>query len=735
MDSAREPVASPWRGRRVAVTGGAGFVGAALVRTLLGQGAQVVAVDLAPFDRLADVANHPHLQCRHGDVRDPIAMAEYLRGCELVLHLAAVVCVQRYLADPLAVLDVNVNGARVVAEVCRAQGCALLLASTSEVYGTLAVDLREDAPVQLGNLHSPRWSYALSKACAERIVLARARAGMRAAVVRYFNVYGPEIDAPGQGRVLSQFLGQLQAGAPLRLVDGGAAVRSFCYVDDAVCATLLLAQRLLAEPLPAASEPDPAPVVGQIVNIGRREPVTMAELAGHVLRLAGSDVGTTPIAGDRHFGAGFEEIPRRVPVLDRLERLTGYVAETSLESGLRKTLRHWGLLKPAAPLPDPAPVPFVVPDVRADAALLTACARVLASGRLANRGPEVLALEQELAALTGAPAVVAVSSGFAALVLALHLSRPPDPRRDAVLLPAFTFAATRNAVLAAGLRPVYVDVDAGDWTLDPDAAARELAGRRDVAALLPVTVFGVPADLAALRALADLHGCALVVDDAHGLGTTAAGTARDPGLCDARALSLHATKTVVAGEGGALALRDEAQVVLARELSNHGLRADGRLHPVGWNFKLPELAATLARHSLRSLTARLARRRQLAERLLIELGADGPLVAQTRPAGVQSCWQNFGALVRDRSPGARDACVDRLRRAGVEARRYFWPALVSPPNGHASKPLPVTTDVEHRILCLPLHDGLGQRDAAALVTALGQLHHQEAPWPRLTALP
>ncbi len=730
VDTASGRSAAAWRCRTVAITGGAGFVAAELVRELVRQGSRVLALDVAPFDRLADLTGHPRLRCCFADVRDAGAMRLHLQGCDVVLHLAAVVGVQRYIADPGAVIDVNLNGTRAVADACRHHGCALLLASTSEVYGTMAVDLREDAPVQLGNLHNPRWSYALSKASAEQVVLAHARAGLRAAVVRYFNVYGPELDAPGQGRVLSQFLGQLLAGKPLHLVDGGAAVRSLCYIDDAVQATLLLVDRLAGENASGG-----APVVGEIVNVGRKEPVTMAELAGHVLRLSGRAVGTVDVAGDLQFGQGFEEIPRRVPVLEKLERLTGFVAATTLECGLRNTLGHWGLLSPGAPPAAPRSVAFVAPDLVADGTLLARCAQVLVSGRLSNRGSEVEALERELAAAIGVKQIVAVSSGYAALVLALHLTRPRDVRRDVVLLPSFTFAATRNAVLAAGLRPVYVDVDPGDWTLDAEAVERELAGRSDVAAILPVTVFGVPPDLAALRRLADTHACALVLDDAHGLGTLAAGTSRDPALCDARALSLHATKMVVAGEGGALVAHNEAVLEAARELANHGIRGEGRLHATGWNFKLPELAAVTARHSLRSLAARLQRRRRFAAQLRQVLGQDAALAVQEVPIDVQSNCQNFGTVVRDRSEGVRDAYLEQLRAAGVQARSYFWPGLHPALNGSRARAVPVAASLEKRILCLPLHDGLTDDDIKTIDAAVQRLHHPEQPWPRLNALP
>jgi len=693
---------------RVAITGGAGFVGAAIARTLVGAGAEVCAIDLAAFDRLAAVDGHPRLRKVRADVRDGAAIAEAIDGAALVLHLAAVVGVKRYLADPAAVVSVNVGGTQAVVAACAARGTALVMASTSEVYGALGVDLREDGPVQFGDLHNPRWSYALSKAAAEQVVLAAARGGLPALVVRYFNVYGPELDAPGEGRVVSQFLGALRNGVPLSLVDGGLAVRSLCYIDDAVEATLRLARRLR----------DPGGPTGLVVNVGRREPVTMADLAAHMLRLSASPVGTRVVDGLHHFGPGFEEIPRRVPVLDRLTRLAGYTAPTSLDAGLRKVLAAWGLLSsqpPAAPTP---PVAFVVPQVAPDGAVVAAIGRALTSGRLTNGGPHVFALEAELAGRSTHRHVVATSSGFGALVIALAVTRPADPARTVAVLPAFTFAATRNAVIAAGLTPLYADIDPATWTLDPQAVARAVAGRHDVAAIVAVTVFGVPPPIADLAPIARSAGCALVVDDAHGLGSGSGETRCDPAGATAIAWSMHATKLVVAAEGGAVAFHSAAEAELARALANHGIAAGGEILAMGWNFKLSEVHAAIARHSLASLDARVDRRRALDQRLRGALRRCGALTLQRVPAGVTTNGQSFGVLAAD--PRQRDGLIAHLGAAGIEARRYFASPLAEGPA------LPVTADVAARVLCLPIHDAVPLHAADIIARQVRSFLTQEA---------
>ena len=697
----------------VVVTGGGGFVGAGLTRALLACGATVTAVDNGSFERLADLADCPNLRRLTVDVRDAEAVDAAIVGSQLVLHLAAIVGVQRYLADPLAVIDVNLNGTRQVAAACTRHGAALVFVSTSEVYGSSACDLREDGPIQLGNLHSPRWSYALSKASAEQVVLAHSRAGMRGLVVRFFNVYGPLIDEPGQGRVISQFLGAIAAGRPLSLVDGGSAIRSFCFIDDAVAATLRLAARLLAD----------VAVSGQIINVGRREPVSMAELAEHFVRLTGRGVTVEVVSGESHFGVGFEEIQRRVPNLDRLRQWADFEAPTSLEVGLRRTLHHWGLLSPAArPAPDRL-IPFVQPQLNPSAQLLNRLAHSLTTGRLANGGPWQSELERSLT--RGAPDVhaVAVSSGYAALVLALSVACPADRTRTAVVLPAFTFAATRNAVLAAGMQPVFADIDPSTWTLSPASVARVAAGRTDIAAIVAVNVFGVPPQLRQLRDLARSVGCVLVLDDAHGMGTTTEDSDYSTHWAAARALSFHATKTVPAGEGGAVLFQNKSLADEARILANHGIGPSGVVRANAWNFKMSELPAAVAVHSLQQLPEKLPKRRATAQHIRTIAQDCGRFQVQRVPEGVESSFQNLGLLVRG-LPAASEAELGRLHAAQIEARRYFSPQLSALENGHLSKDLPVTSYVAARVLCLPLHDAMDPADVARIGACLGPVQNQ-----------
>jgi dTDP-4-amino-4,6-dideoxygalactose transaminase/nucleoside-diphosphate-sugar epimerase len=687
-------------GFTVAITGGTGFVGSALARELIHRGATVRVFDIGDRQRLTQLADHPRLHCTSGDVRDAAAVAELVAGAHLVLHLAAVVGVDRYLADPAAVIDVNVGGTRCVLDACKRHGIPMLLTSTSEVYGALPVDLREDGPVQFGDLHKPRWSYALSKAAAEQLTLAHARDGLPAAVVRYFNVYGPELDQPGHGRVLSKFLGALRAGEALTLVDGGAAVRSFCHVDDAVEATLRVAAGLLGD----------APLRGAILNVGRCEPVTIRDLAQRIVALTGHAAGFVDVPGAVAFGPGFEEIPRRVPDLSALRAATGFEARISLDEGLRRTLSEWRLPVVAAPMPasEGFAVPLVQPKVEPDGALLQKLALILTSGRLTNHGPEVQALERELAHFAGGGEVVAVANGFAALVLALQAALIGLPggaagRRKAVL-PAFTYIATCNAVVDAGLDPVFCDVEPDTWTLDPAALQRVLVDHPDVAVVVPVNVFGVPARLDAIAQVAQAAGAAVVLDDAHALGTDSP-PERDGRLhAQVRALSMHATKVLPAAEGGAVVVRDPVLAAEVRRWVNHGLHREPLRSGPGWNFKLSELHAAVARHVLPRVPEHLQRRRTYAAQLREYIHGCGDVFsAQRVPDGVTPSWQNLGLCIGRGGEPELQRVIAAAVALGVEARRYFWPPLHDMAGFAGGSRLPNTDDLCRRQFCLPLH--------------------------------
>lgn len=689
------------------ITGGSGFIGSGIVMDLVRRGWSVFALDVnSPDSYVNEESTAGVIRHVQGDVRDQGLVDRLVAEADLVFHMAAIVGVDEYIQRALDVLDVNLMGTRNVLDACRRHGRPVVFASSSEVYGLNTARLQEDARKVYGSLTNVRWVYALSKATGEEYAQAMVASGLRFISVRYFNVYGPTMDTPGQGRVIAKFLGCLRDGRPLPVVGGGSAVRSFCYLDDAVEATVRLGISMVRE----------ASFVNEPVNIGRYEPVSIRDLAHLMIRLSGREPGLQEVDGMDFFGPGFEEIPLRLPNLSRLREVTGFEAQIDLEEGLRRTLTFWGLLnETAATEADNAPpVPVLKVQIEPDQELLDSISAILWSGRLSNDGPTVRELERSAAEFLDAAEVVAVTNGALALEMALAASAPGA---GAVVLPAYTFIATLNAVVQCGLEPVFCDIDPATFTLDPPSLTAILSSRSDVRAVVPVNVFGVPPDLVAIRAIADRAGARLVLDNAHGFGTEVNGSRllAEPLV---QIFSLHATKVVPAGEGGLVVTADQRIAAEIRRLRNHGLASDPRESALGTNAKMTEIAAVIALHSLREVPAQLSRRHKYAERLRAALAETGDVFTpQQIPEGVQTCSDSFGVRCRT-GAGGIEAVICAFRDHGVETRRYFWPPLHSLPAWNGMFHLPVTDAVVDSLICLPLHGRMKEATLRRVETAI-----------------
>ncbi|GGU03689.1 NAD-dependent epimerase/dehydratase family protein [Actinomadura citrea] len=307
----------------VVVTGGCGFIGSHLVERLAHQGEDVIVYDPA--------APPPDLDCggtavRHvrADIRDERALAGAIGpDVHTVYHLCALVGVDQYLDDPLEVIDVAVSGTRNVLRAASAAGVKVVVSSTSEIYGKNPdVPWSEDADRVLGSVTADRWSYSASKAVAEHMVVAYARhRGLRASVVRYFNVYGPR-QRPAY--VISKTVHRVLRGLPPLLYDDGTQTRCFTFVEDAVDATLRVGAGETAD--------------GQCFNVGSDRETSVGDAVRLVTRLAGAEFAPIRVSTDSALGSAYEDIPRRVPDVGKARELLGWRSRTPLQAGLARTI-------------------------------------------------------------------------------------------------------------------------------------------------------------------------------------------------------------------------------------------------------------------------------------------------------------------------------------------------------------------------------------------------------------
>jgi dTDP-4-amino-4,6-dideoxygalactose transaminase len=343
-----------------------------------------------------------------------------------------------------------------------------------------------------------------------------------------------------------------------------------------------------------------------------------------------------------------------------------------------------------------------------------AATRTILSGWI-TQGPEVAAFEQEFSEVVGGVHCVAVNSGTSALQLTMMaLGYGPG---DEVIVPSFSFAATANAVRLVGASPVFADIEPGSFCIDP--AAIEAAITPRTVAVMPVHLYGHPADMTAITAIAEQHGLAVVEDAAQAHGATVDG--RRAGSFGLGSFSFYATKNVTAGEGGVVTTSDSALAERMRMLRNQGMRQRYVYEEVGRNLRLTDLQAAVAVPQLERL-AETTRRRTRNAAVLDEAlaGIDG-LVLPTVPAGRTSAWHQYTVLLPETAD--RDAVVAAMESAGVVPAVYY-PKLVwdydiyrNHPQVIAS-PAPRAAHVVARCLSVPVHQRLSEDDVRRVADAL-----------------
>jgi UDP-glucose 4-epimerase len=309
----------------VFVTGGCGFIGSHLVDRLLARGDRVTVLDDLSTGRMENIAHHignPRFAHRIGSALDAPLVLELVDGADLVVHLAAAVGVRLIVERPVHTIETNVRATEVVLNAAAKKRRTVLVASTSEVYGkSTSIPFREDQDLQLGPTSHSRWAYACSKALDEWLALAYLRErDVPVIVTRFFNTVGPR-QTGAYGMVLPTFAAAAVRNEPIDVYGSGTQSRCFGHVRDAVEALL----RLVATPA----------AIGEVVNVGATEEVTIRELAERVRAAAGSQSEIRTIQYADAYAAGFEDMMRRVPDVTRLERLTGFRPQTSLEEIVR----------------------------------------------------------------------------------------------------------------------------------------------------------------------------------------------------------------------------------------------------------------------------------------------------------------------------------------------------------------------------------------------------------------
>jgi len=305
---------------RYLITGGAGFIGSHLAERLLERCDHVVLLDnlsTGSVENIRHLKDSPRMEYHLDSLENRRLVAELIDDADVVVHLAAAVGVRLIVESPVRTIETNVNGTQLVLEAAAKKRKLVLIASTSEVYGkSTQVPFREEADLVLGPTTKGRWSYAASKALDEFLALSYWKEKkVPVVIVRLFNTVGPR-QTGRYGMVLPNFVGQAIDHAPIRVYGNGKQSRCFCDVRDTVEALV----RLIDSPR----------AVGEVVNIGNTEEVTIEQLAQLVKQRTASSSEIVYVPYDQAYEPGFEDMMRRVPSIDKLSSMTGFRPQTTL---------------------------------------------------------------------------------------------------------------------------------------------------------------------------------------------------------------------------------------------------------------------------------------------------------------------------------------------------------------------------------------------------------------------
>ncbi|MCL2701197.1 MAG: GDP-mannose 4,6-dehydratase [Phycisphaerae bacterium] len=314
----------------VLITGGAGFIGSHLAEAMLREGHAVCVVDDLSTGSLKNIA---HLQGRPGfgfvrdSVRNASIMAVLVDRCDVIYHLAAAVGVQLIVDQPVHTIETNIHGSEVVLNLANKFGRPILVASTSEVYGkNTKIPFSEDDDTTLGSTTFTRWSYACSKMVDEFLSLAyHEQFGLPTVVCRFFNTVGPR-QTGMYGMVVPRFVHKALRNEPIEIYGSGTQSRCFCNVFDVVGAIGKLM--------------DCPEAIGQVINVGTTESVTIEGLADMIVAMTGSRSEKVYKSYTQAYGRPFDDMLVRVPDLTKIQRLIGYQPTYSLEQTLAMVIDY-----------------------------------------------------------------------------------------------------------------------------------------------------------------------------------------------------------------------------------------------------------------------------------------------------------------------------------------------------------------------------------------------------------
>jgi len=316
---------------KILVTGGAGFIGSHLCEALLKNGDEVYVIDnlsTGSLDNIKHLLENKDFHCTMDTIMNSDVMDKLVKKCDRIYHLAAAVGVKLIMDKPIETIETNVIGTEIVLKKANKYKKKVLIASTSEIYGShVEHSLKEDDNRILGPIKKRRWAYACSKSLDEFLAQAYfIEKKLPVVIARFFNTVGPR-QTDAYGMVIPNFVKSALLNKPIVIHGDGKQTRSFCHVSDVVGAVMLLMERPDAE--------------GDVFNIGSEEEVSIEGLAKMIKNATASKSEIVRVSYEKIYGQGFEDMRRRVPNISKIRKLIGYKPISKLDDIILDVIEYF----------------------------------------------------------------------------------------------------------------------------------------------------------------------------------------------------------------------------------------------------------------------------------------------------------------------------------------------------------------------------------------------------------
>lgn len=351
-----------------------------------------------------------------------------------------------------------------------------------------------------------------------------------------------------------------------------------------------------------------------------------------------------------------------------------------------------------------------------DAEEINAVNEVLSSGMLAQ-GPRVAELEKDWAAYCGTKHALAVNSGTASLHAALFAAGVGEG--DEVITTPFSFIATVNPIIMLGATPVLVDIDPETFNIDPEQIKQAIT--KKTKAIVPVHLYGQPADMREIQEIAQAHKLVVIEDACQAIGAEYDGK-KAGNLGDLACFSLYATKNIMCGEGGIVTTNNDAYATAVRQFRQHGMSGPYQYEHLGYNFRLTDLQAAIAVEQLKKVDTFSKKRQAIAKTFNAALKSIPGLVTPNAQSGRSHVYHQYTMRATKDLPVNRDELVEKLRSKDVGAAVYYPLPLHLVEHiahfGYKKGDFPHAEQAAAEVLSLPVHPKLSDKDVATVIAAV-----------------